>query len=249
MSRMPRLTALLATLLLAACAHSEPDASIAPLPNGVESALRLGEAAAAGGDVGSAVRIFETLAAQHPTETAPRQALADAYYLAGAFPEAEQAYRQLNALDSRSIAALVGLGRIALSTGDAAAAETHFAAALAREPANTAAQNGLAVSYDLRGRHADAVRVYDAILQREPANRAVMNNRALSVALAGDTRRAVEDLDTLARAPVRVPQAVHNLALAYALDGQTDAAAAVLAAELPPEQARSTLDFYRSLRR
>lgn len=235
--------------LLAGCASTRTAGQPAPLPNGVETALRLGEAAAAGGDVAGAVRIFESLTVDHPTVPAPRRALADAYFVAGALPEAEQAYRQLAAIDSGSVAALIGLGRIALTKGDAAAAETHFNAVLAREPQNTTARNGLAVSLDLRGEHAQAQRHYDAILEKDPANRAVMVNRALSVALGGDPNAAVRDLDDLARAPVRVPQAAHNLALAYALAGQPEQSAAVLAAELPPDQARANVEFYRRLRR
>lgn len=238
-----------ALLLVAGCATTGADSGPAPLPNGVETALRLGEAAAAGGDVAGAVRLFETLAQDHPEVPEARRALANAYYLAGAWPEAEESYRALAALDAGSVDAVIGLGRVALTKGDAALAETHFTAALARDPESLAARNGLAVSLDLRGRHAEAQRQYDEILAREPANRAVMSNRALSVALGGDPRAAIETLDELARAPVRVPQAAHNLALAYALSGQTDESAAVLAAELPPQQARDNLQFYRSIRR
>lgn len=248
-TRRPALL-LLALGLLAGCETTQAERSKpAALPQGVETALRLGEAAAAGGDVASAVRIFETLTVEHPKAPEPREALANAYFTAGALLEAEQSYRQLAGVDQGSLAALVGLGRVALSKGDAVGAETHFRAAIARDPNNVPARNGLGVSLDLRGQHAEAQAQYDAILVREPANRAVLVNRALSVALAGDPKSAVRSLDELARAPVRVPQAAHNLALAYALAGEHDRSAAVLAAELPPEQARRNIDFYRRLGR
>lgn len=245
----PRSVLAAALLLLAGCGGPMGETGPAPLPNGVETAIRLGEAAAAGGDVAGAVRIFRTLADDNPEVPEARRALADAYYLAGAWPEAEETYRELAALDAGSTDALIGLGRVALTRGDAALAETHFSAALAREPDSIAARNGLAVSFDLRGRHAEAIRIYDEILARAPSNRAVLTNRALSVALGGDPAAAIATLDELARAAVRVPQAAHNLALAYALAGQPDRSAAVLAAELPADQARENLSFYRSLRR
>lgn len=249
---MVRVAVALAALALAGCQTTgqpvdEAISSVEPL--GLESALRLGEAAAAGGDLGSAVRIFQNSVAANPQSPAPRRALADAYFRAGAYPEAGEAYRGLASIQADSVDARVGLGRVALSAGDAAEAERHFRAALAIEPDNLTAMNGAAVSLDLRGQHAAAQALYDAILARDPVNRAVMSNRALSVALGGDAATGARTLDELARAPVRVPQAVHNLALALALDGKKREAGAILAAELPPQQARENMAFYQRLRR
>jgi Flp pilus assembly protein TadD len=260
MIRLFRTAAAVAGLaLLAGCAGLTPmdenglpttAAAAAPsAPVGLESALRLGEAAAAGGDIASAVRILETAAASHPQSPEPRRALADTYFRAGAYPEAGAAWRQVRALSGGAADAELGLGRVALATGDAASAETHFRAVLAADPKNLAALNGTAVALDLRGRHAEARRHYDAVLALDPTNRQVMSNRALSAALSGDSDRAVRELDDLARGPVRVEQAAHNLALAYALAGDTRRAAEILNAELPAREAEANLAFYRTLRR
>lgn len=249
--------ALAVAFLLAGCGgRPAPDwGAPAPAPGaaattiGLDSALRLGEAAAAGGDMASAVRILQTAATNHPTAPAPRRALAEAYFRFGAYPEARQEWREFRALSGSPSDAEIGLGRVALATGDAAAAETHFRAALAADPGNVAALNGAAVSLDLRGRHAEARRLYDEVLSRDPGNRSVMSNRALSAALGGNSAEAVRDLDELARGPIRLPQASHNLALAYALDGKPQRAAEILKTELSDEQAAETIAFYRTLRR
>jgi Flp pilus assembly protein TadD len=249
--------ALAVTILLAGCGGRPPPdwGAPAPVPEaaaaaiGLDSALRLGEAAAAGGDMASAVRILQTAAANHPAAPAPRRALAEAYFRFGAYPEARQEWREFRALSGAPSDAEVGLGRVALATGDAASAEGHFRAALAADPGNVAALNGAAVAMDLRGRHAEARRLYDEALSRDPGNRSVMSNRALSAALAGNAAEAVRALDELARGPIRLPQASHNLALAYALDGKPQQAADILKAELSAGQAAETIAFYKTLRR
>ncbi|SEA60253.1 tetratricopeptide repeat protein [Rubrimonas cliftonensis] len=245
-----------AALALAGCAFGAPGpgfganlGAAADEPAvGFESAMRLGEAAAAGGDLASAVRILRGAAEAEPLAPEPWRALADAYYGAGLWPEAADAYRRLAVLDPASAAARTGLGRTALAQGDATGAEAHFDAALALAPEDVAAMNGLAVSFDLRGRHDAAQRLYDGVLARDPTNRGVMSNRALSRALGGDAAAAAGELDALARARARAPQATHNLALAYALNGEMDKAEMVLSAALTPQEAAENLAFYRSLR-
>ncbi len=257
MTRATRiLAAKLFAVLLAGCGDPPPDwgpGASPPPPNtgpiGLQSALRLGEAAAAGGDMASAVNILGAAAAKHPADPAPRRALAETYFRAGAYPEARRSWTEFRGLSGTPSEAELGLGRVALATGDPGAAETHFRAALAAAPDSLAAMNGIAVALDLRGRHAEARRMYDAALAREPDNRAVLSNRALSMALAGETAAAVRALDDLARGPARLPQAPHNLALAYALDGRQRQAGEILAAELPRDQAEANLAFYRRLRR
>jgi len=248
--------ALLAALAIAGCARDPgprqaAGGALPPPPEAQElnldRALSLSDAAVAGGDLGSAVRILEAAAAERPDDADVRAGLADAYFRIGAYPEAGEAWRRLATIDPGSPAAEIGLGRLALATGDAAAAIARFETALAASPDSTAAANGRAVALDLQGRHAQAQAVYDDILRREPANRAVMTNRALSVALSGDTVGAIAALDALSRGPVRAPQATHNLALAYALGGQVEAAGAVLAEALPAAEAAENLAFYRTL--
>jgi Flp pilus assembly protein TadD len=246
------LAAPLAALALAACQTTPggvlPDAPAEDAKLGLDGALRLGEAARAGGDYASAVRILEMATSNFPTEIAPRQTLADTYFDMGALPEADKAYRDLVAMEAGRAGPLVGLGRVALARGEPEAAERHFAAALAVEPGNLAAMNGRAVAADLLGRHAEAIRLYDAILADDPTNRAVMTNRALSIALAGDRSTAMALLEGLSSGPAALPQARHNLALVAALSGDETQAAELMRRDLPERQVQENLAFYGRLR-
>jgi Flp pilus assembly protein TadD len=236
---------------LAACqtAPRAPVVAEAQGTLGLDSALRLGDAALAGGDPAAAARVLSAAAAAHPDKSEPARALGDAYFRMRALPEARQTYEGLAAMPGQTATAETGLGRVALAEGDAAEAERHFRAALAAEPRDVIALNGLAVALDLTGRHGEAAPLYAQALAIEPTNRAVMTNQALSRALAGDPRGAAEALDALANGPIAIPQARHNLALAHALSGSFDAADQILTAELSPEQARENLDFYRRVAR
>lgn len=254
MTRRP-LIALALLAALSGCAGAPPAPTTAagapaqPAPLGVESAVRLGEAALAGGDAASAARLLAAAAQTYPEDPRPRRALAEAYYAMGALPEAAQAFRDLAAMPGQTAAAEIGLGRVALSSGDPETGAARFGAALALEADNIAALNGAAVAEDLRGRHAQAERLYARLLTLDPTNRAAMTNRALSKALAGDPAGAALALDPLARGPAGSRPARHNLALAYALAGRMEAADAILAAELTPVQVAENMAFYRRLAR
>jgi len=236
---------------LAACGTTPRDtvAAAAAPTLGLDSAMRLGDAAMAGGDPAAAARILGAAAASNPDAPGPARALADAYYRMGALPEARQAFAGLAAMPGQGAAAAAGLGRVALAEGDAAEAERRFRAALSDEPESVTALNGLAVALDLSGRHGEAAPLYARALALDPTNRGVMSNQALSRALSGDPRGAAEALDALANGPVAVPQARHNLALAHAMSGAFEAADEILTSELSPDQARENLDFYRRVLR
>lgn len=247
---LARLTAAAALgAALAGCATTEPGLPEVATSIGLESALRLGDAAMAGGDNVAAARIYGLAAQDHPQDAKARHALADAYFRMGAWPEAAQAYGHLGALPGQRAAADTGLGRVALARGDAAEARRRFETALSAAPEDVVALNGTAVALDLMGRHAEAAGLYARVMQLDPTNRAAMSNAALSRALGGDPRGAARDLDELVNGPVLLPQARHNLALAYALSGDVAAASGVLSRELPPTEAAENLAFYQSLKR
>jgi Flp pilus assembly protein TadD len=253
-STLRPLAAAALSLALAACATTEGPGATASVPAaeapaalGLDTAMRLGEAAMAGGDNAAAARLFEAAARDHPDDARARRALGDAYFAMGALPEARLAYEALGRLPSQTGPAQTGLGRVALAAGDPVAAKAHFDAALAVAPADPAALNGAAVALDMQGRHAEAGPLYDRALAADPTNRAVMANKALNRALGGDPRGAARDLASLSSGPVRLPQMRHNLALAHALGGDAAAAEAILTAELSPRQAQENMDVYRRL--
>ena len=63
----------------------------------------------------------------------------------GRLDEAAATYRQLQAIDPRSPGASVGLGAVAMLSGDAVRARQHFLATIEMDPPNVAARQSLAI--------------------------------------------------------------------------------------------------------
>lgn len=218
-----------------------------PAEIGLESNLRLAAAALSGGDIDSALRLYRAGLREHPESVEAHKGLADAYYAIGAYPEARGAYQQFAALDGQNVTPLLGLGRVALASGDMGEAAVQFRRAIAVAPDDMPAQNGLAVALDLSGDHAAAQAIYGQLLERDPANRAVSNNLALSLALSGHIDQAIDSLADLVDGPTIMPEARHNLALAYALQGDEVSAQKLIREDLSPAAMGDTLAFYRQL--
>ena len=234
---------------LSACAATGPSQDNAAAPLGLDSSLRLANATFAGGDVNSALRLYRRAVQEFPDSAGARQGLADAYYRIRAYPEAKVTYEQLGELAPGSPAYLIGLGRVALASGDVTAAEDAFVRALALDPAHPEALNGQAVALDLAGDHAAAQSIYQDVLRRDPTNRAVMNNLALSLALAGEHEQAINQLVKLVDGPAVIPEARHNLALTHALRGDEQTAYRLIREAMSPAAVDSTMAFYRRLPR
>jgi Flp pilus assembly protein TadD len=237
----------LLALLLAGCAAG-PGTSAPEPAAGMDGQLRLARAALSGGDADSALGLLQQAVAADPQALASRQALADAYYAAGAYPEAEQAYRELGTLPGGEAPSLLGLARTALARGDVAVAVSRFEQARRAGPQNLESVNGLAVAYDLSGRHHEAQALYATILAQDPTNRGALNNLALSLVLSGEPKAAITRLSTLVYGPKVLPQARHNLALALGLAGDEEGARSLLGRDLARSAIEDNLAFYRLVR-
>jgi Flp pilus assembly protein TadD len=249
--RLRTFVGLLALAALAGCADAprgQGPAALTTSPLGLDGQLRLAGAALSGGDTVSALGLLQQAVAAEPRSAGARQALADAYYAAGAFPEAEQAYRELGTLEGGADASLLGLARTALARGDLPVAIARFEQARRAGPRNPAAINGLAVAYDLSGRHREAQALYATVLAQDPTNRATLNNLALSLALSGDAKAAIGRLSALVYGPTVIPQARHNLALALGLAGDEEGARSLLGRDLARGAIEDNLAFYRMVR-
>ncbi|MEO1092205.1 MAG: tetratricopeptide repeat protein [Pseudomonadota bacterium] len=241
--------AIVAALALAGCqhGHTDPEAVSAAETIGLESTLRLADAALAGGDVNSAMALYQQTTQQFPESTRARAAFADALLAVGAHPEAEAAYQNLDRAEPGQPEAPLGLGRVALAEGRTNDAMNVFETALRTFPKDPRLMNGLAVAYDYHGRHAEAQSLYRQILQMQPANRAVSNNLALSLMLTGATDEALERFTGLAAGPTLLPQARYNLALVYGVSGDEAAARDLLQPALGRQATEENLRFYRML--
>jgi Flp pilus assembly protein TadD len=227
--------------------QASPHAYMAAL--GTEGRLQLANAALSGGDTDSALGLLRQAVQADPRSIEAQRALADAYYAAGAFPEAEQAYRELGKLEGEAGGYhLLGLARVALRRGDLPIAIARFEQARRAGAQDLRAINGLAVAYDLSGRHREAQALYAHLLAQDPTNRAARNNLALSLALSGDLKASVNRLSPLVYGPAVMPQARHNLALVLGLAGDEEGARALLSRDLGRQAIEDNLAFYRMVR-
>lgn len=260
-----RLTLLTLAAALSGCGYakgllSDDEAGMATLPPpppplaqphepfGLNSTMKLSRAAAKGGDYGAAIRILEAASNDYPAAAEPRIALGEAYMEMGSIPEAAQIFRDLAGLEHSRLDSAIGLGRVALASDDAAAAERHFTDALRLDPGARRAINGRAVALDLLGRHDEAQELYAILIKRDAADREALNNRALSLALAGRLAEARREMEVLTTGPSFARRARANLALVAALSGDEREARKLLRGELGEAQAESNLAFYKALR-
>jgi Flp pilus assembly protein TadD len=101
---------------------------------------------------------------------------------------------------------------------------------------------------DQLGRHADARRYYEAALKIVPGEPSVLSNLGLSYALSKDLEKAEATLRQAAADARAEPKVRQNLAVVLALRSKFDEAER-MSSDLPPEQARSNVAYFRELMR
>lgn len=85
---------------------------------------------------------------------------------------------------------MANIGAAALAKGDASAAIDAFEAAIAADPKNVAAYNGMAKSYEALGLPGKAVRFYREALQLNPSDLAALEGQGMALIERGATARA-----------------------------------------------------------
>ena len=114
-------------------------------------------------------------------ESATSEALAlfhsgEQHLQAGAWQQAERAFRQALSLDARFAEAQGNLAYVLDQAGDSAQAESQYRAALALAPGNATLHLNLGALLALQKRHAEAQASYAAALALEPESSAVWSN-------------------------------------------------------------------------
>lgn len=198
------------TLVLAGCGMFREAEAPRPLVT-----LRVADAALASGAPEVALRVAEVVLAREPGDVAAMVTKGDALYAIGAIDEARDTYRAAVAADVSNVGAQIGFGRT-LVHADPRAAETHFLAALAKQPDNVVALNNLGIARDLQDRHAQAQEAYRQALALSPNMPDVTTNLGLSLALSGQGAQAVQVLQPVATAPGASPMMRADLAVAMA---------------------------------
>ncbi|MBV9783516.1 MAG: tetratricopeptide repeat protein [Acidisphaera sp.] len=236
-----------AALVLTACANHNTISyrSDPPLAPG-KPGLRVADAAMEGGAPAVALSVTDGVLATDPRNVAALDRKGNALYELNRPAEAAESYQRALTIAPGNVDALIGLGRIRLST-DPAAAEALLRRAAARQPRNAAAQNDLGIACDLQGRHKDAQLAYRRALAASPSEVAPQVNLGLSLALGGDAQRGVAMLQPLA-AGNPTPRVRDDLAAALAMAGDSDQAERLLRPELSDEQVREAMMGFVALR-
>lgn len=232
---------LLLLLALAACGSSG---------SGIGSdrqTIDMARAAMKGGAPQTALRILSDAAA-HGTPSVEALVLqGDALTSLERYDQAAIAYSQALQRDPRSAGALVGMGRLKLSS-DPAQAETYFLGATQVDPRNTTAWNDMGVARDLQGHHVGAQEAYRQALGIDPELSSAVVNMALSLAMTGRGEEGVRMLRPLADSPNATPKIRHDLAAALTMAGHRAEAEHILSADLSPSDVRQALDAYSTAR-
>jgi Flp pilus assembly protein TadD len=256
------LAGLAAMMLVGACAFDQNGPTSAVTGDAfdrmeatpVARTLRLADAARAGGDLASAVRLYRQAIRQHPDRLRPYIDLGDTLHAQGTYHEAIDAF---DAAAKRARAdgdvsgeadALTGEGRALLGLRRPAEALEPLGAALDLVPDHRVARNARAVALDGLGRHREAQEVYRRLLEADGDNALAQGNLGLSLAISGDHEAAVGVLDDLVMRAGAGPRARQNLAVAYALAGDYDAAREVMRADLGERAVEDNIAYLDTVR-
>jgi Flp pilus assembly protein TadD len=207
--------------------------------------MEVADAALKGGSPEIALQIATNVLAIHPGNEDALLTKGEALTAMGRNDEAAAAFGAVLAVNSRSVGANIGLGRLRLGTNPVQA-EQLFLEALNREPRNDVALNDLGIARDLQGRHADAQTAYRQALGINPEMSAAQVNLALSLAMSGQSRDAVQLLRPLADKPGASQQTRHDLAAVLMMSGDRASAAQILSKDLPPDQVQEALKAFAS---
>lgn len=142
----------------------------------------------------------------------------------------------------QSEAIALGLGRAYLQLAQRDEAQHYFQQALAVNPDNPTALNGLSVIANYQRRTQEALAYLQHAIKVDANNPMVLNNLAMTYLVSGDVQRTVELLQ--ARQSTLTLSGKLNLALAYIFVERTDKARKVLNSELPTAKTeRAILQF------
>ncbi|HYM31466.1 MAG TPA: tetratricopeptide repeat protein [Candidatus Cybelea sp.] len=252
---IPRLgigLAVSSVLALAACAGGAPppmqdQEHVLSRPDVTKSMMAAADKAEKQNDPSSAVSYYRGIFNREPTNVEAAIGLMQALRLLGLYDQARD-------VSSRALAArpdepsIVGeTGKVELAAGRLTEASTLLTKATKLNPRDWKSFSALGVVYDRQGDYEHAKESYQAALKLAPDSVAIMNNFGLSLAMAGDLQSALSMLQQAAAQPSADARVRQNLALVYALSGDMPHAEELTRRDLPPEQAKETLAYYREL--
>jgi len=230
--------AALVAIVLGACSLSSAK------QDDVEMRVAIGREMLAKGNAAAAERILTSVGSDHGATPITGLALADLALARRDLAVAQHHYQA--ALDQgEGPAAWIGFGRIALARNQPGVARDWFGKALASQPENATAANGLAVAHDLDGDHDRAQSIYRDALAKHPAHVDLRSNLALSLAFRGRTDEATVLLRELGVARRHDANLRQNLALVYMMSARPDEARQLARHDLPDESVETNIALVR----
>jgi Flp pilus assembly protein TadD len=234
--------------LLAGCGGPSGEANAPPAkPDLAHSLMGAATQALAQGDAATASTYFRSVHAREPGNIQAALGLMQSLRLVGSLAEANEIATKAVAAKPDDPTVLAEAGKVKLAGGNAKEAVRLLEKAAAADAQDWRTRSALGLAFDRLGEWDAADRSYQAALTVSPDNAAVLNNYALSRAMAGDiaeARALAQRAASAAGADLRVRQ---NLALIYALSGSMAKAEELTRRDLPPTEARETIEYYREL--
>lgn len=211
--------------------------------------MRIGAAAHAGGDLGTAVGIYRRAAEMDHRSVAPFVALGNTLVEMGQINEAIVAYNSGLARNPRDPEALRGLARAYLLSGKPQLAGDPLSTAYKDTPDDPKLLQLIGVADDFTGQHEEAQARYRRGLELLPRDPGLSVNLALSLAVTGNYAEAIAVLTPIAMAPTGTPRERQTLALIYGLQGDRGQAERMAKLDLDPQSVQRNITFYDTLRR
>ncbi|MCA8908227.1 MAG: tetratricopeptide repeat protein [Rhodospirillaceae bacterium] len=213
----------------------------------VQTLLRMGDFTLARGDAVSAVAMYREAHNAAPSAITPLLRLGAALAQIGSYQESAGAYRSALEIDAVNSEAQRGLGNALVALNRPTEALPYLETALAISN-DYRAYNSIGVALDQLGRHDDAQFYYRQGVAAAPNDIDLVSNLSLSLALSGQFQEAISFAERAASVPEANVRHRQTLALVLALAGQPNAAAEIMAADMPAEQVQAAIQYFELVR-
>jgi Flp pilus assembly protein TadD len=229
-----RLIAVLALLLVSACAQApQKPQAVASQPDSA-STVAAADLARQAGHFGEAVEIYQYVLVSDPHSVPAQFGMAESLFALGRTAEAKRIFAALRKEPGYQALAVQGVGLAELVLNNREPAAAALREAVAADPQLWRAFNGLALLADLARRPDEASELYGKAMAVHPDSAVLFNNRGYSRLLSGKTDLAIADFRRALALDPSSETAVSNLRIAIAAKGDYREASRGVAREKVP---------------
>jgi Flp pilus assembly protein TadD len=243
----PVVTAVSASLLLAACASVGDQSPLLTSQANQSQPVKSETAAPAQTELQKATAYWGKQAAENPSD--PRAAVNYAKNLKamGAKREALQALQQAHAANQNDREIASEYGRLALEHDQVTLAQKLLEQADDQANPDWRVLSARGTVLAKQGKHSEAISFYERAKELAPDQPSVLNNLAMAHAMAGQAGKAEGLLRQAAASPDADKRVQQNLALVLGLNGKHDEARVAGADQLSPDASAHNADVVRKL--